>query len=171
MKTNKMITLLLTGILLISGFSACNSDNDDDTTLSPSNGTKTQLVGKKWKITAMAIAPGFDLDGDGDLETDLYNYTPTCTKDDYVIFKDNGKSEAYSGPNLCIGEDGAVENGTWALESNNTKMKVVDSEGETFIWNIVSLNNNTFKVSYTETFEDEEGQQHTQTVSATLQTF
>ncbi|MCO4292389.1 lipocalin family protein [Solitalea sp. MAHUQ-68] len=169
MKTNKTITLLLTGVLLISGFTACNKDKDDNG--SPSGGgSKGELVGKKWKITGMTIAPGLDIDGDGDLETDVFQFTPACAKDDYVVFKDNGKTEAFSGTNLCDGEDGTVENGTWSFESNKTKMKIVDEDG-TYLWDIISLNNNTFKVSYTETFEVEEGETQTQTVTATLTSF
>ncbi|POY36759.1 hypothetical protein C3K47_10400 [Solitalea longa] len=168
MKTNKMITLILTGVLLISGFTACKKDKDDD---GPSGGSKSELLDKKWKITGMTIAPGLDIDGDGDLETDVFGFTQECAKDDYVIFKKGGVSEAYSGNTLCDGEDGKVEKGTWSFESNNTKVKVIDSDGITYIWDIISLNNNTFKVSYTESFEVEEGQEVTQTVTATLQAF
>ncbi|MGZ8551350.1 MAG: hypothetical protein ACXWV2_11835, partial [Chitinophagaceae bacterium] len=59
------LLLVMTGAIT---FQACKKDKKDSTK------TKTELITTgTWKITAQTVNPALDWDGDGDVETNLFD--------------------------------------------------------------------------------------------------
>jgi hypothetical protein len=105
--------------------------------------TKTQLLAKNWKLTAMTIAPA--VLG----QTNLLPSFPTCEIDDIVKFNANGTYSLDEGLTKCSPSDPQVyETGTWRLLNNDTQIEQkATGSSVADIGNVVSITATEFVVS------------------------
>ncbi len=128
MKPLNLLPALLLAMTLTITIS-CKKDKDDD------NGGKTKtelLTAGPWKITGFTTNPGEDWDGDGDLETNIYDYLEACEKDSYTTFATNGTGETNEGPTKCDAMDPQSEPLIWSFADNESKL-VINFEELTLI--------------------------------------
>ncbi|HYJ37611.1 MAG TPA: DUF5004 domain-containing protein [Chitinophagaceae bacterium] len=115
----KKITYILTLAILVFSL-GCKKDNDKQ------NQTRMELITTgQWKIIALTQVPGYDIDGDGDLDTDIFQDFDICEKDDYYIFKSNGIFDVNEGPSKCDASDPQVVSGSWSF-ANQEKEIILD---------------------------------------------
>ncbi len=101
--------------------------------------TRTELLTiPTWKLTGFTISPGIDVDGNGVLETDLYNiaFPEPCMQNS--TFKFNIDS-TYVGNNICSGE---TYEGHWQFNQNQTVFYMA-----MIPYNIENLNEINFTIS------------------------
>ena len=116
----RILSLALLGLLF---FTACQKDD-------PPPPTKTELISRDWKITAMtAVFPA-------PIGTvDVFAQLETCEKDNITKVKADGTYTVDEGATKCDPADPQiVETGNWSFTNNETKLTIM---GETF--DIVSL--------------------------------
>src|SRR5688500_8216772 len=92
MQTKRYTTIFL-AILLSATFSSCKKEKEQSRT--------DILTSGQWKIAAFTMTPPRDFDLDGDLDSDIYALLDACEKDNYFIFKSDGKLEFYEGATKC----------------------------------------------------------------------
>ena len=105
-------TIIAISILMICV--ACKKDNKES--------RMNLITSGNWKITALTIVPGYDIDGDGDLDTDIFQDFDLCEKDDYYIFKSNGVLEVDEGPSKCQPSDPQLTTGSWSFANQETEI-------------------------------------------------
>jgi|SRR6478736_7708789 len=125
--------------ILFVSFAALLAVSCKDDDAKPS---KTELLtAKSWTITSFTIG-GKDASGD---------YADDCSKDNSTKFSKDGKVTTDNGSVKCDPSESQTEAaGTWAFDSNETKLKLT-SDGDVETYDIVELTANTLKISYTET--------------------
>ncbi len=112
------------------------SCKDDDA--KPSN--TDLLTAKSWTVTSVT-ANGIDA-------TD--KFSDDCDKDDSTKFGKDGKVTNDNGSVKCgSSEPQTEESGTWAFESNETKLKITSKGGDVEMYDIDELTATSLKVSYT----------------------
>ena len=94
-------------------------------------------------MTAYTTNPAQDIDGDGDTETNFFDYLEGCIKDDITTFKTNGTAETNEGATKCDPLDPQTYSVDWVFTNNETKIEV---GGEEF--NLVELTATSLKISY-----------------------
>ena len=110
-------TLALALLLLSLG---CKKDNDKQ------NQSRMDLITTgQWKIIALTLVPGSDIDGDGDIDTDIFQDFDICEKDDYYIFHSNGIFDVDEGASKCDASDPQVVSGDWSF-ANQEKEIILD---------------------------------------------
>jgi hypothetical protein len=90
--------------------------------------TRTELLTSgSWHVTAYEVDPAFDWDGDGDLETNVYEIMDQCIKDDHTTFNADGTGTLDEGATKC--DPGAPQTVpiTWSFQQNETELNVVGS--------------------------------------------
>ncbi len=148
--------LLFTSLLaLVGSMGSCKKETNTDL-----------LTDHPWVIKSMTISPAIEDPLTGSTITDFYNslYYPTCAKDDFLTFLEDGTSLADAGTTLCGGEDQVTE-GTWAFNSDETKITFDAGTEDELLYNIIELSGDTFKSSYTEV-DATDGTTYTFTVTA-----
>ncbi|MGZ8511011.1 MAG: lipocalin family protein [Chitinophagaceae bacterium] len=131
------LLLVMTGAIT---FQACKKDKKDSTK------TKTELITTgTWKITAQTVNPALDWDGDGDVETNLFDDTEACLKDNFITFKTNATAEENEGATKCDPLDDQIYNMSWNFTDNETKIEIDGDE-----YTLAELTASTLKISYTE---------------------
>jgi hypothetical protein len=140
MKT-KVVTLLIAAAFLTAGITSCRHKKDDPQPAS----VKEMLINKKWLATSMTIDPGVDIDGDGKIDTDWMQFIEDCEKDDLTVFADDGELLTLDGAVKCGNAGNPPSH--WELSDNNTRLKVT-FEGETEMWDIVSITATSLKVKF-----------------------
>jgi len=143
--------LLLLALASSAVLTSCGDDKDDD--VKPK--TKTELItAGSWKATALTISPAVDFNGDGTPDSDLFQFSQACEKDDITNFKTDKTYTEEEGATKCNSSDPQVyTNGTWAFSGDETKITLTpngSSNPETFT--ISELSANTLK--YTQTVTD-----------------
>lgn len=109
------LLLVMTVMIIVS----CKKDKDDDS----SGKTKTELLTTgSWKLTAYTSNPGQDWDGNGSIETNIFNVMDACEKDGYSTFNTNGTVENNEGPLKCDALDPQSETNSWSFADNETKL-------------------------------------------------
>lgn len=104
--------------LVAAGFSSCKKDKNE---VPPK--TKTELITTgSWKIISFVTNPAKDMDGDGDVETNGFEFMPPCLKDNIISFKTNGQVEINNGLLKCSASDPQVHSFNWSLTDNDTKI-------------------------------------------------
>jgi hypothetical protein len=98
----------------------CKKDNNKN-----SQSRMDLITSGHWQIIALTIEPGYDIDGDGDLDTDIFQDFDLCEKDDYFVFKSNGELEVNEGNSKCTPSDPQVTTGTWSF-ANQEKDIIFD---------------------------------------------
>jgi len=124
MKQTTQLAALVLAIAAATTFLACKKDKKDSNT----GKTKTELITTgTWKMTAFTTNPAQDLDSDGDVETNVFDYLEACFKDDITTFKTNGTAEVNEGATKCDPTDPQTFSISWSFTANETKL-VVDGE-------------------------------------------
>lgn len=138
----KIFGILTLGLVLT--LSSCKDDDDK----TPAKTPREYLIAGYWKTTAQVIDPGVNLGGT--VITDFFTLTPDCTKDDLVRFNADGTITEDEGPTKCDDDDPqTVTEGTWVLSADNTYITINDPDEGPMIFQILELNDNTFKGNYT----------------------
>lgn len=128
MKLTGRITALCCGLTLLA---ACTKSEDN-----PGNNNNNSnlsdkgklLVAGKWQPSAhMGTATYMGKD----TTFDYFPEMDQCEKDDFVQFADDGTGTIDENTNKCA-HDNQVENFTWALLDNDTRLALVDSNPDTF---------------------------------------
>jgi hypothetical protein len=101
--------------------------------------SKTELItAKSWTVTS------FTLGGQDFTEY----FSEDCEKDDASTFGKDGKVTIDNGTVKCYSsEPQTEESGTWAFESNETKIKLTSKAGDVETYNVDELTATTLKVS------------------------
>ena len=94
-----------------------------------------------WKLIALSTEPGYDVDGDGHIDTDLFAFYDLCEKDDYFTFKSNGTYEINEGPTKCDPSDPQVYTSDWQFANNETEIIIDGDRGV-----IEELTNSTLRI-------------------------
>ena len=158
MKLNLPIVAVACSLALLAACTKKEDEkkNDDNKNLSP---TGQLLVAGKWQMTASTATATYM---GADTTIDLYSQMPDCDKDDFILFAANGTATIDENTNKCP-DDSQVENGTWALLNNDTKLALVDSNPDTFDVEVsstefkiklTSLNSSGIPVTYKDTYKN-----------------
>jgi hypothetical protein len=125
-------------LVLLTVLSGCKKSGS-----SPS-GPESILTSGKWQlVSSTSIISG--------ITEDLYALIPPCQRDNYGIFNADGTTTSDEGPTKCSSTDPQTRSGgNWKLLDNNTKLQLADPiSGLIITANIVQLDDNTMKLSYT----------------------
>jgi hypothetical protein len=148
MNTLKTLNLIAL-VCIVVAFSSCKKDDE-----APS---KTAiLTSKNWNLVKVEST----LDGVTGDETD--EWLRDCDGDDVIKFKTGGIYEESPGTDDCNGDD-EVYTGTWAFSSSDTKITMT-IDGDTEVYNVVSLDNSKFVVETEEFTDDWDGDGDEETV-------
>jgi hypothetical protein len=135
-----MLLMLMGGLVTVS---SCKKDDDDPA-------TKTQtLSGKKFFIKSMPVDPPVDVLGN--LVDDFITWMPDCSKDDFIIFNENGTFVNDEGATKCEPTDPQTENGTWVFLNNEKQIRLTVDGDAAQTMDIDELTNSKLKFSYSET--------------------
>jgi hypothetical protein len=85
------------------------------------------LTSGQWKVISFTLTPPIDIDGDGDVDADAYALMDACQKDDYLVFKRDGKYEANEGLTKCDPLDPQSELLDWSFV-NEEKELIMDGD-------------------------------------------
>lgn len=149
MKLTGMIAALSCGLAF---FAACTKSENNPNNSNNNNNNNSNLSAKgqilvagKWQPSAhIATATYMGKDTTVDYFVDM----DECDKDDFIQFADDGTGNIDENTNKCA-HDNQVENFTWALLDNDTRLALVDSNPDTF--DIVELTTAQlkFKINWT----------------------
>ena len=126
------LSYLSIALMAVLTFSACKKDD-------PTPPTKTELISRNWKITALSgTFPPLPA-------IDLYAQMSACEKDNIMKVSSNGTYILDEGLTKCNASDPqVVESGNWSFSSNETKITI---GSDTF--DIVSLSATTLVITQT----------------------
>ncbi len=149
---------VFTAIVFVS---ACSKKSDPapanntttNTTNTTTTGTTTKttqdyLVAHSWIVTAATSSVPIAYKKDGTASTDQYAQYDRCTDDDYTTYLTtaSGSNKAgtfNSGTDVCTGWPQTI-NFSWSLNSDQTVLTTYVGGGNPGVYNIVSINDNTF---------------------------
>ena len=116
-KTFKPLLILMT--LTVAITMGCKKDKEQ---------TRMDLLTNgQWKVISFTVTPPVDLDGDGDVDSDAYALMDACERDDYFIFKRDGKYEINEGATKCDASDPQTEVLDWSFV-NDEKELIMDGD-------------------------------------------
>lgn len=138
-------------VVFIGSMSACKKDSKTDI-----------LTGSSWKITAMTVNPGIEDPLTQTTITDFYNsiYYPSCAKDNFMTFNEDGTSVSDEGSTKCTATDPQTSTGTWAFNSDETQITFEAGTDDEIVYNISEMSDDMIKVSYSE-FDTDLGETYT----------
>jgi len=136
MKTKSQIYTLLA--LLLFAFVGCKKDSASPS----SNSSKTSIItSKSWRVTNLKVSLG------SVVLLDQLQGMPACELDNVIKFATAGTYSVEEGATKCDPSDpNIVDNGTWKLESNETKFNL---DGEQL--DVVEISSNIIKLKTTVT--------------------
>lgn len=113
------------------------------------------FVDKRWKLTSFELTPPIDLDGDGDVDSDLMPYLDECAKDDVVIFKRDGKMAGDQGSLHCDDDTSDDVPGTWTYDKNTKILRISGNESTNDLdeLEIIEMSSNMLKAKVESTEE------------------
>ena len=101
---------------------ACKKENKEN---------RTDLITSgNWKMIGHTIQPGYDYDGDGDIDTDIFPLMDACEKDNSFLFKKDGTLEINEGATKCDQADPQVYAVGWEFRNDEKKILVLWEEFE-----------------------------------------
>jgi hypothetical protein len=119
----------------------CKKDDE-----SPS---KTDLLtDKNWIIIAATVSPGVNIGGT--IVTDYYGQYQPCDKDDFVRFEKPNVFKSDEGATKCVAAAPQTTTGTWVFNGDQTIITLTEQGGAPVSVNILELNDNTLKISFSE---------------------
>lgn len=141
---------LILAVACIIPISSCKKDKEEVK-------TNTDLLTQHtWKMSAVTVDPSFPILNDqGEIigyTNDLYSQLPDCSKDDTQKYNSNGSYIYDEGDTKCSPDDPQTSTGSWVFNPSETTITETDSQGDTFSYDVIELNDNTLKVSYS--FQD-----------------
>ena len=111
----KARTIMVIATLFI--FAACKKDKSDSPRMDfISTGT--------WKLFGLSAQPGYDVDGDGYIDNDIYQFYDVCEKDNVYTFKKNGEYVIDEGASKCDPADPQVYNSHWEFRNGESKIMI-----------------------------------------------
>ncbi len=84
------------------------------------------LTGSQWMRAGLSITPGFDINADGRVITDLFAEEPACAHDDVFTMKADGTWMNDEGPTKCDVDAPQVGTGTWTLNATHDSLYTDD---------------------------------------------
>ncbi|QJW90320.1 hypothetical protein HNV11_13515 [Spirosoma taeanense] len=145
MKTPFLFSALkaaLIGLLLVTA--SCKHDTDVVTPDGSTSGSSLAFVGKNLRMTALALEPAQDLDGDGKIDNDLLQFLPDCARDNTIRFDKDGRLSGDEGKQVCPStgdEEGptSVEPSTWSYNAQTHILRIVNNGDATNVteWEVV----------------------------------
>lgn len=156
----KILSLLSIATLLV--VTSCKKEED-------TKSLSDYLTAGNWKVTAMTINPGIDIEGI--VITDFYSLMmENCSKDDFMKFNSNGTLIEDEGSLKCDPEDPQTETSNWTLNEDTRILTITYSGGDSETITLVSINETTFVASTTMTEDFNSGPiEYTMTITLTLQ--
>ena len=159
---NRFLLKCFAGFIAIAFTIACSKKSDPTpatntttpgTTVPPGGGgtttktTQDYLVAHSWIVTAATSSVPIAYKKDGTASTDQYAQYDRCTDDDYTTYSTtaSGSNKAgsfNSGTDVCAGWPQTI-NFSWTLNADQTVLTTYVGGG-TAVYNIVSINDNTF---------------------------
>lgn len=137
-----MKKLICASIVIFLMFTSCKKEEEAAT---PQISAKTKfLTSGTWTISA------WDFTLNGKTENQL-TFSVACERDDSFAFKDGGtwtRNENTQKCNFVAGFDPRKFSGTWKLESNDTKLNLVNFDDLPATWEVVELTETTLQISY-----------------------
>ncbi|MEO8147023.1 MAG: lipocalin family protein [Bacteroidia bacterium] len=132
------MTKLILSVVAVAAitFSGCKKDKESNT---------DKLTDKNWKMTALTVDPPL-----GGILTDVYAQIQACTQDDLTIFKDDHSVNFDEGASKCDAADPQTTTGSWAYNSDETVVTVVDDGGFITSYTITSLSSSEMKGTFTD---------------------
>lgn len=128
-------------------FAACTKseteNNNNNTNNNNTPNPQKILEEGKWQLTAGTATTTYK---GKDTTIDIYSEMEECDKDDFILFASNGTGTIDENANKCT-DDQQIENFTWALLNNDTKLAVVDSNPDTM--DVVELTTSQLKLKLT----------------------
>ena len=115
MKQGIRQTILILALFEVMTFQACQKKDNE-----PMSPKKQLITTVTWKMTNQTTNPGVDMDSDGDVETNTYDYLVHCAKDDLITFKTNGDAEVDEGSLSCIPLAPQTSSWPWSFKDNET---------------------------------------------------
>lgn len=110
---------------------------------------KNLLVAVKWTPAAKTVNPGFDINDDGVIVTNLFAHEEPCQHDDFMQFTADGKWTGDEGPAKCDPEDPQLLSGTWTLTADGDSLIISDDSmpGDELVAKIVGLTSNRLSLT------------------------
>jgi hypothetical protein len=128
---------------------ACN-DSTGPMTPGSASDAKTLLLAAKWMPAARTINPGFDINEDGTIVTNLFAEEDVCEHDDVMTFKADGTFSTDEGPDKCDDSDPQIGTGTWVLNAVGDSLTMKDDSAPKGVpTKIVALNSSTLSLAAT----------------------
>jgi Lipocalin-like domain len=160
MKIRFALLSALTFLLL-----ACNSSTSSDE--DGKGGSKSDmLVGKNWKMTALVLDPGYNINGV--TVTDFYAQLPACRKDGTTKFLANGTYADDEGTLKCSASDPQTTTGTWVFNPTETVLTLSPQGDDAVSYDIVTLTSTSLVIS-TNTNDWDDGLVHKETYTFVAQ--
>jgi hypothetical protein len=129
-------TYLVLTVVGLAGLASCNKD---ETTSLQRAATKTDvLTAKSWKVTDIKIA---------DKSIFKTILVDSCSKDDLTKFNANKSVTFEEGKVKCDASSPQARTGSWEFTTNETKLKVTDSDGSVLEEPISTLTTTTLIVT------------------------
>jgi hypothetical protein len=130
---NLTLSAIACGILV---FAACSKTEEKPSTNTNTTKSKKDLVvDGKWKWTDLAFVMNI---GGKDSLINAWSEVDQCDRDDIMSFTSDGKGTIDEGSTKCDPSDPQIENITWEMLDNETKVKVTTPD-ETSVLTIVEL--------------------------------
>lgn len=108
-------------------FAACKKKDN-------SSPKKKLLLAGKWQLSGRVATTTYM---GKDTTIDVYPTTDACDKDDFILFADNGSGTVDENADKCA-DDQQIENFTWVLLNNDTRLAIMDSNPDTMDLEIAS---------------------------------
>lgn len=112
MVKSNLVTLLLTGFLVVSTLVSCKKDNDEP------ESRPALLTERPWTLSQM----GIDINNDNKI--DQAYPLDDCNFDDTFLFRADGTGTADQGADKCEEEDPQSEEFNWVLTDNETVLNI-----------------------------------------------
>jgi hypothetical protein len=130
-------TWFFLSILMITAFAGCKKDKDEASRMD-------MLTSGQWRITAITATP--PIQTPIGMLSDLYTlFFESCRKDNFYIFKKDGKAEINEGATKCAPSDPQTNTIDWSLSSDEKEI-ILDGERAT----ILELTNSSLRIRGTE---------------------
>jgi len=144
-KSIKHILFFVLVLALAVGSTRCDKEED-----SP----KLLLTGKQWNLTAWTTTPPYEVQGE--MISDLYALLPVCAHDDFTVFNTDGTAVKDEGEIKCGENEPQTISGTWLMNANQTRLKII-LEGSETEYVINELSDNYLILSKEEVIEHSSG--------------
>jgi hypothetical protein len=164
MNKNSKFAWLLLPIMWFS-LVACGDTNTTEE-VEPISPKEAMLIAKKWKMIAQSRTVKL---GTVEATTSFYEYYPACVQDNLDVYASTKTYSIEEGATKCDSDSPQSQQvGTWSLMDNESKLKIMDIDGESII-TIKELSATVLKVVDVQTETLPSGMVETTTIETTYQ--